>query len=75
MNHRFQFPDVIALVGKGPLGDDASAVQLGVDVMDRHAEDLDAVFQRLLDGMRPVSVPTLIRINIPCTGMKTNWNM
>ena len=53
MNHRFQFPDVIALVGKGPLGDDASAVQLGVDVMDRHAEDLDAVFQRLLDGMRP----------------------
>ena len=44
---------VIALVGKGPLGDDASAVQLGVDVMDRHAEDLDAVFQRLLDGMRP----------------------
>ena len=38
MNHRFQFPDVIALVGKGPLGDDASAVQLGVDVMDRHAE-------------------------------------
>ena len=42
MNHRFQFPDVIALVGKGPLGDDASAVQLGVDVMDRHAEDLDA---------------------------------
>ena len=53
MNHRLQFFDVIALVGKSPLGDDTPAVQFGIHIVDRHAENLDAVFQRLLDGVRP----------------------
>ena len=55
LNHLLQFFDVISLVGKGPLGDDAPAVQLGIDVVDRHAEDLDAVFQGLLDGVRTMT--------------------
>lgn len=54
MDQPLQLFEVAPLVGKGPLGDDPSAVERGVDPVDRHAEDLHAVFERLLDGVRPL---------------------
>ena len=53
MNPGFQLGDVVAVVSERPLGDDLPAVERRIDIVDRHTEDLDAVFQRLFDGMRP----------------------
>ena len=53
MNLRLQFRRIAAFVPEGTLGDDAAAVERGIHPMNRHAEDLHAVLQRLLDGVRP----------------------
>ena len=50
MNPGFQLGDVVAVVPERPLGDDLPAVERRIDIVDRHTEDLDAVFQRLFDG-------------------------
>ena len=48
MNPGFQLGDVVSVVSERPLGDDLPAVERRIDIVDRHTEDLDAVFQRLL---------------------------
>jgi len=57
MNPGFQLGDVVSVVSERPLGDDLPAVERRIDIVDRHTEDLDAVFQRLFDGMRPAACP------------------
>lgn len=52
MNPGFQLFDVVTVVLEGPLGDDPSAVERRIDIVDRHPEHLDPVFHRLFDGMR-----------------------
>ena len=46
MNPGFQLGDVVSVVSERPLGDDLPAVERRIDIVDRHTEDLDAVFQR-----------------------------
>ena len=46
MNPGFQLGDVVAVVSERPLGDDLPAVERRIDIVDRHTEDLDAVFMR-----------------------------
>ena len=64
MNPGFQLGDVVSVVSERPLGDDLPAVERRIDIVDRHTEDLDAVFQRLFDGMRPAECRQQRRVDV-----------
>ncbi len=64
MDQPFQLGEVAALVVERPLGEDRPAVERGVDPVDRHAEDLDAVLQCLLDGMGAAKRREQRRVNV-----------
>lgn len=55
MHPGFQLFRIAPQILESPLGDDPAPVELSVHIVDRHAEDLDAVSKGIGNGMRPLN--------------------